>query len=198
MKLALLVLVLVGTVAVPARCQVRTDSGTTVHLPRQDVLVHAGWWESAVLYQLLPRSFHDSDGDGSGDLRGLLARFDHLIELGVTGICLGPVFRSPMRDGGYDVSDYRDIDPLYGSMGVLEELLERAHAAGLKVVLDFIPNHTSEQHEWFQKSVRKSEPYRDYYILRGGIEEEKEQDDGKEDGVPNNWVSSSGRRFDGA
>uniref|UniRef100_A0A182K2M2 alpha-glucosidase n=1 Tax=Anopheles christyi TaxID=43041 RepID=A0A182K2M2_9DIPT len=181
--------VLVGLVTSQTLCQVQANGEATVivQLPRQDVLVQSGWWESAVLYQLLPRSFRDSDGDGSGDLRGLLERFDHLIELGVAGVCLGPLFRSPMRDGGYDVSDFRDIDPLYGSMAEFEELLERAHAVGLKVVLDFIPNHTSEQHEWFQKSVRKNEAYRDYYILRDGLTEVG--DDKKEDMVPNNWRS---------
>uniref|UniRef100_A0A182SZQ5 alpha-glucosidase n=1 Tax=Anopheles maculatus TaxID=74869 RepID=A0A182SZQ5_9DIPT len=163
-----------------------SGESTTSILPRQDLPTGVGnWWESAVLYQVLPRSFRDSDGDGNGDLRGLLERFDHLIELGVTGICLGPVFRSPMRDGGYDVSDFRDIDPMYGSMTDFEELLQRAKAAGMKVVLDFVPNHTSEQHEWFQNSVRKNEAYRDYYILREGAVR-VENNDGA---PPNNWQS---------
>uniref|UniRef100_A0A240PM28 alpha-glucosidase n=1 Tax=Anopheles epiroticus TaxID=199890 RepID=A0A240PM28_9DIPT len=184
--MVLLALALAGFVALQTLCQVQAYVDTaTVHPSRQDMLSPGKWWESAVLYQLLPRSFRDSDGDGSGDLAGLLERFDHLIELGVTGICLGPVFRSPMRDGGYDTADFRDVDPLYGSVEELDELLERAHAAGLKVVLDFIPNHTSEQHDWFQKSVRKNEAYRDYYILREGIE----QADEKEHAVPNNWQS---------
>ncbi|XP_052892699.1 maltase A1-like [Anopheles moucheti] len=163
-------------------CQVES---TAQYGPRQDPPVTGNWWESAVLYQLLPRSFRDSNGDGSGDLRGLLDRFDHLIELGVTGVCLGPVFRSPMRDAGYDIADYRDIDPLYGSMDDFVQVVQRAKAAGLKVVLDFVPNHTSEQHEWFQKSVRKDETYRDYYILPDGAGE----DEDKESTPPNNWQS---------
>uniref|UniRef100_A0A182Q3U1 alpha-glucosidase n=1 Tax=Anopheles farauti TaxID=69004 RepID=A0A182Q3U1_9DIPT len=150
--------------------------------PQQDA-----WWESAVFYQLLPRSYRDSNGDGNGDLRGILERFDHLIDLGVTGICLGPVFRSPMRADGFDVSDFRAIDPVYGTMAEFEELLVRAKAAGLRVVLDLVPNHTSEQHEWFQKSMRKNEAYRDYYILReGGGESEEEEETSV---LPNNWQS---------
>uniref|UniRef100_A0AAG5DTC2 alpha-glucosidase n=1 Tax=Anopheles atroparvus TaxID=41427 RepID=A0AAG5DTC2_ANOAO len=142
------------------------------------------WWESSVFYQLIPRSFRDSDGDGNGDLAGLLERFDHLLELGVTGICLGPVFRSPKRDSGYDVSNFREIDPTYGTMDHFEEILRRAKMAGIRVVLDLVPNHTSEQHEWFQKSLRKEVDYRDYYVRREGSAAEDELDH-----PPNNWLS---------
>ncbi|XP_050079089.1 uncharacterized protein LOC126565930 [Anopheles maculipalpis] len=178
-------LVVVIGIVLEGICLASGQSTVSTH-PRQDLPTVGSWWESAVLYQLLPRSFRDSDGDGNGDLRGLLERFDHLIELGVTGICLGPVFRSPMRDGGYDVSDFRDIDPMYGTMTDFEELLERAKAAGMKVVLDFVPNHTSEQHEWFQNSVRKNKEYEDYYILREGANRQENKDNGA---PPNNWQS---------
>ncbi|KFB52488.1 AGAP008964-PA-like protein [Anopheles sinensis] len=142
------------------------------------------WWESAVFYQLIPRSFRDSDGDGNGDLAGVLERFDHLLELGVTGICLGPVFRSPKRDSGYDVSNFREIDPTYGSMEQFEELLRRAKEAGVRVVLDLVPNHTSEQHEWFQKSLRRETAFLDYYVLRGAASSVEEGDESR---PPNNW-----------
>ncbi|XP_049284863.1 maltase A2-like [Anopheles funestus] len=181
--MGLLRLVVIGYVLLI--CCLKDGESTVKYLPRQDIVRQ--WWESAVLYQLLPRSFRDSNGDGNGDLRGLLDRFDHLIELGVTGICLGPIFRSPMRDAGYDTSDFRDIDPMYGSMTDLDEVLLRAKAAGMKVVLDFVPNYTSEQHEWFQKSVRKNEAYHDYYILRDGAEPGED----REGTPPNNWVRRS-------
>ncbi len=102
------------------------------------------WWKSAVLYQVYPRSFQDSDGDGIGDLRGITARLPYLAELGVDALWLSPVFASPMADFGYDVSDYTAIDPLFGSMADFDALLHEAHARGLKVLLDFVPNHTSD------------------------------------------------------
>ena len=110
------------------------------------------WWQSAVIYQIYPRSFQDTDGDGVGDLRGIIQRLPHLVELGIHAIWIAPVFRSPMADFGYDVSDYIDIDPLFGSMNDFDELLVAAHRSGLKVLLDLVPNHTSDQHPWFLES----------------------------------------------
>ncbi|XP_049537638.1 uncharacterized protein LOC125952287 [Anopheles darlingi] len=125
-----------------------------------------------------------NDGDGNGDLRGLLERFDHLVDLGVTGICLGPLFLSPMRDDGHDVSDYRSIDPRYGTLDQFKELLEKAHGHGIKVVLDLVPNHTSDEHEWFQKMLEENPTYREYYITREGVVGSDEQRE-----PPNNWRS---------
>ena len=146
-------------------------------------LSHA-WWQTGVIYQVYPRSFQDTDGDGIGDLRGITQRLPHLIELGVDAIWISPIFPSPMRDFGYDVSDYCDISPLFGTLSDFDVLLATAHAAGLKIILDFVPNHTSDQHPWFLDSrSSRSSSKRDWYIWR----------DGKPDGsAPNNWQSEFG------
>ncbi|MGZ3325644.1 MAG: alpha-amylase family glycosyl hydrolase, partial [Xanthobacteraceae bacterium] len=107
------------------------------------------WWQSAVIYQVYPRSFQDTDGDGVGDLRGILRRIPYLIELGVDAIWISPIFRSPMADFGYDITEYTDINPLFGTMQDFDELLAAAHNSGLKILLDLVPNHTSDQHPWF-------------------------------------------------
>src|SRR5215217_784511 len=104
------------------------------------------WWQTAIIYQIYPRSLQDSNRDGIGDLRGVIARLPYLIELGVNALWLSPIFRSPMADFGYDISDYNDIDPLFGSHADFDDLVEAAHAHGLKVILDLVPNHTSDQH----------------------------------------------------
>ncbi|EQB00957.1 alpha-amylase family glycosyl hydrolase [Sphingobium sp. HDIP04] len=142
------------------------------------------WWREAALYQIYPRSFQDSDGDGVGDLEGVRRRLDHIAELGVEAIWLSPIFRSPMADFGYDVSDYREIDPLFGDMAAFDRLLEEVHARGLKLLLDFVPNHSSGQHPWFQESrSNRDNPKRDWYIWR---------DPAPNGGPPNNWISNFG------
>ena len=142
------------------------------------------WWQTAVLYQIYPRSFQDSDGNGVGDLKGIIARLPHLTELGVDALWLSPIFASPMADFGYDVSDYTAIDPLFGSMRDFDDLLREAHARGLKVVLDFVPNHTSVEHPWFRESRSScANARRDWYIWRDGA---------PGSGPPNNWLSEFG------
>ncbi len=144
----------------------------------------APWWQSGVIYQVYPRSFQDSDGDGVGDLAGIAARLDHIVALGVDAIWLSPVFPSPMADFGYDVADYCGIDPLFGDMAAFDALLAAVHARGLKLVLDFVPNHSSDRHPWFIDSrSSQSSQRRDWYIWR----------DAKPDGSPpNNWISDFG------
>src|SRR5438477_12849364 len=112
----------------------------------------ARWWQTGVIYQIYPRSFQDTDSDGVGDLRGINQRLPYLAELGVDAIWISPIFVSPMADFGYDVADYTDIDPLFGSLKDFDELLDAAHRNGLKVILDLVPNHTSDRHPWFIES----------------------------------------------
>ncbi|SUJ17905.1 Oligo-1,6-glucosidase [Sphingomonas paucimobilis] len=142
------------------------------------------WWQSAVLYQIYPWSFQDSDGDGIGDLRGIEARLDYLVDLGVDAIWLSPIFPSPMADFGYDVADYCGIDPRFGTLADFGSLLASAHTRGLKVLLDFVPNHSSDQHPWFIESRSSREnSKRDWYIWR---------DPAPDGGPPNNWISDFG------
>ncbi len=138
------------------------------------------WWKEAVVYQIYPRSFYDSNGDGIGDIRGIIAKLDYLKELGVDVVWLSPVYKSPNDDNGYDISDYRDIMDEFGTMEDWEEMLEEMHKRGIKLVMDLVVNHTSDEHPWFIESRKsKDNPYRDYYIWRPGK-------DGKE---PNNCES---------
>jgi len=115
---------------------------------------HSGeaWWTRAVVYQVYPRSFMDSDGDGIGDLGGILQRLDHLADLGVDVLWLSPVYPSPQADNGYDISDYTDIDPIFGSLAQLDELIAALHARGMKLLMDLVVNHTSDSHPWFVES----------------------------------------------
>src|ERR671917_518304 len=125
------------------------------------------WWQTAVLYQVYPRSFLDTDGDGIGDLEGVRARLDYLRWLGVDGVWLSPVYWSPMADFGYDVSDHCDIDPVFGDLATFDRLLGDAHGQGLRVLLDWVPNHTSDRHPWFQASrSSRDDPKRDWYVWR--------------------------------
>ena len=138
------------------------------------------WWKESVVYQIYPRSFMDSNGDGIGDLRGITSKLDYLKELGVDVIWLSPVYKSPNDDNGYDVSDYQDIMDEFGTMNDLDELVEGLHSRGMKLMMDLVVNHSSDEHKWFIESRKsKDNPYRDYYIWRPGK-------DGKE---PNNWIS---------
>ncbi|XP_063702269.1 alpha-glucosidase-like [Culicoides brevitarsis] len=145
------------------------------------------WWQRANFYQLYPRSFKDSNGDGIGDLKGMIANFDHLKELGITATWLSPIFASPQKDLGYDVSDFYKIDEAYGDMKDFEALIERAHNLSIKIMLDYIPNHTSDQHQWFQDSVKKVNGKDDYYVWRNGT-----LDENNNPKPPNNWVSVFG------
>src|SRR3954464_4283404 len=138
------------------------------------------WWKESVVYQIYPRSFQDSNGDGIGDLRGIIGRLDYLKELGVDVVWLSPVYKSPNDDNGYDISDYQDIMDEFGTLADWEELLAEMHRRGIRLVMDLVVNHTSDEHPWFVESRKsKDSPYRDYYIWRSG----------KEGREPNNWES---------
>jgi alpha-glucosidase len=142
------------------------------------------WWKRGIVYQIYPRSFQDSNRDGIGDLKGICSRLDYLAWLGVDAIWISPIYSSPMADFGYDVADYCGIDPIFGTMEDFDRLVEEAHAKDLKVILDFVPNHTSDQHPWFQESrSSRTNPKRDWYIWR---------DAGLDGAPPNNWISNFG------
>lgn len=142
------------------------------------------WWQSGVIYQVYPRSFQDSNADGIGDLDGITARLDHLVWLGVDALWISPIFPSPMADFGYDVSDYTGIDPVFGSLDAFDRLLAAAHRRGLRVILDYVPNHSSDQHPWFIESrADRTNPRRDWYIWH---------DPAPDGGPPNNWISEFG------
>ena len=144
------------------------------------------WWKDILIYQIYPRSFMDSDGDGIGDLNGITSRLEHIRESGASALWLSPIYKSPQVDFGYDISDFTDIEPDFGNLGDFRQLVNRAKSLGLRVFLDLVPNHSSDQHDWFKKSVRRIKPYDDYYIWR----------DGKIiNGTrfpPSNWLSSFG------
>ena len=142
------------------------------------------WWQRGIIYQIYPRSFQDSNDDGVGDLRGITARLPYVASLGVEAVWLSPIFTSPMRDFGYDVADYCDIDPLFGTLTDFDALVTEAHRLGLKVMLDYVPNHTSSDHVWFQDAITGPDSdRRDWYVWR---------DPAPDGGPPTNWVSFFG------
>lgn len=142
------------------------------------------WWQKGIVYQIYPRSYQDSNGDGIGDLPGIMQRLDYVVSLGVDAVWLSPIYPSPMHDFGYDVADYRGIHPLFGTMGDFDRLLEALHGRGLKLILDLVPNHTSDEHPWFVESrSSRDNPKRDWYIWR---------DPARDGGPPNNWLSFFG------
>ena len=141
------------------------------------------WWKESVVYQIYPRSFADSNGDGVGDLRGIIGKLDYLQHLGVDVVWLSPVYKSPNDDNGYDISDYRDIMDEFGTLADWDEMLAGMHQRGIKLVMDLVVNHTSDEHPWFREARKsKDNPYRDFYIWRPG----------KDGGAPNNWASFFG------
>jgi len=141
------------------------------------------WWKEEVIYQIYPRSFKDSNGDGIGDIQGIISKLDYLVELGVDIIWLSPIYASPNDDNGYDISDYCAIHPEFGTMEDFDLLLTQVHAKGMKLIMDLVVNHSSDEHQWFQESRKsKDNPYRDYYFWKPG----------KNGGPPNNWPSFFG------
>jgi alpha-glucosidase len=144
------------------------------------------WWQSGIVYQIYPRSFKDSNGDGVGDLAGIIEKLDYLGWLGINAIWLSPFYPSPMADFGYDIADYVDVDPIFGDLSTFDRLVAEAHARNIKILVDLVPNHTSDEHEWFKESrSSRDNPKRDWYIWR----------DPKPDGTPpNNWLSNFGGR----
>ena len=144
------------------------------------------WRDVGSLYQIYPRSFQDTNGDGVGDLKGITSRIGYLSWLGVESVWISPFFTSPMTDFGYDVSNYREIDPSFGTMADFDELIAEAHRYDIKIMIDLVPCHTSDQHEWFAESrSSRDNPKRDYYVWR---------DPAEDGGAPNNWRSLAAGR----
>ena len=167
-------------------------AGLRLALGTRGESMSAQWWKDAAVYQIYPRSFQDTDGDGVGDLRGVTARLDYIKRLGADVIWLCPIYASPNADNGYDISDYRAIQPELGTMADFDELLRSAHQRGIRVIMDLVVNHTSDEHEWFQKSRRMEAPYGDFYIWRAAA---------TGGGAPNDWRSwfgGSAWRYDDA
>ncbi|XP_046420494.1 maltase 1-like [Neodiprion fabricii] len=144
------------------------------------------WWKTTVFYQIYPRSFENSNGDGVGDLNGVTSKLDHMFNTGVGAIWIAPIYPSPMADFGYDIAYYVNIDPEFGTLDDFDNLVAKVKELNLKVILDFAPNHSSDKHEWFQKSIRREDPYTNYYVWHDAI---------CETGTsiyqpPNNWISA--------
>jgi len=168
---------LIYGLALPRAIGFGTQSGSMDQIDKD-------WWRRGIFYQIYPRSFQDSNADGVGDVRGIIERLPYLKALGIDAIWLSPIFPSPMADFGYDISDYTGIDPVFGTMADFDTLVNATHESGLKLILDLVPNHTSDQHPWFIESrASRDNPKRDWYIWRDG------RPDG---GLPNNWLSEFG------
>jgi len=173
--------VLLASASIAAQAPLK-DAGPA--MPVNKFAAQNDWWKHAVIYEIYPRSYGDSNNDGTGDLNGVTRHLDHLAQLGVDAIWITPCFPSPQVDFGYDVSDYRDIDPQYGTLADFDRLVAEGKKRNIKVILDFVVNHTSDKHRWFLESAKsKNNPYRDYYVWQ----------DGKGEGQPpNNWTSTFG------
>jgi alpha-glucosidase len=159
------------------------DQAITTHKATQG----SEWWRSGVIYQIYPRSFADANGDGIGDLKGIEQKLDSLAALGIDAVWLSPFFKSPQKDAGYDVADYIDVDPLFGTLKDFDSMLAKAHSLRIRVMIDLVPNHTSDQHQWFQKALasQPGSPEREFYHFKDGLGENGEL-------PPNNWVSMFG------
>lgn len=174
-----MVVVAVIIIIVAPRCEKKEEMSEKGN----DTAIDENWWKSAVIYQVYPLSFKDSDNNGLGDLKGISSKMDYFSELGVNALWLNPIYQSPLADDGYDISNYTAIDKKFGTMKEFEDFLKDAHEKGFKIIMGFVPNHSSNQHPWFEASKKsKDNKFRDYYIWRDGVGNEP----------PNNWISVFG------
>ncbi|ODN01427.1 Maltase 1 [Orchesella cincta] len=165
-----------------------SPSIVAVKIPQDPNPQPLSWWKEEVIYQIYPRSHQDSDGDGIGDLEGIISRLDHFVELGIGAVWLSPIYKSPMKDMGYDISNFTDIEPVFGTIETFKRMAAGLKERGIRLVMDFVPNHSSDQHPWFNMSAQRIEPYTEYYVWKdpSGFD-----DEGKPI-PPNNWVSLFG------
>ena len=184
-----MVVVAIIIIVVSPRCEpkkVPEDSDKSNDTLKANETADDSWWKHALIYQVYPRSFLDTDGNGDGDLKGTTEKLDHFVDLGVEALWLNPIYDSPMVDGGYDVKNYLSINTMFGTMEDFDKFLSEAHKKGLKVIMDFVPNHTSEQHPWFEESkINKTNAKEDWYIWADGTGQNKTD-------PPNNWLSVFG------
>lgn len=150
------------------------------------------WWSNTIIYQVYPRSFKDSDNDGIGDLKGITEELDHFVDLGIDIVWINPIFKSPMYDMGYDVENYTMIDPIFGSMADFEELISEMNKRNLKLIIDVVPNHSSDQCEWFLKSIKKEGKYNEYFVWRNASNQDQLSNTSITPTPPNNWLSKFG------
>lgn len=158
-----------------------------VEAEQSNILNKSEWWDNAIIYQVYPRSFKDSNGDGIGDLNGITSRLSHIRDAGAQGLWLSPIYASPQVDFGYDISNFTNIDPIYGTFEDFKHLVDQAKSLGLRLLLDLVPNHSSDQHLWFKNSVKRVKPFDEYYIWQDG----KAGPNGTRL-PPNNWLSVFG------
>lgn len=161
-------------------------AATVVWACKAPVEVEKDWWQTAMFYQIYPRSFKDSNGDGIGDLNGITSKLQYLKDIGVTATWLSPIFASPMVDFGYDISNFIEIHPEFGTMADFDNMIKKANELGIKIVLDFVPNHSSDKHDWFIRSEKRESGYEDLYIWDSGLPDPSDPSNRL---PPSNWVS---------
>lgn len=182
------VLAVISTIVAAGQPPPAADTSFSFLLPARDMAEEKDWWETGSFYQIYPRSFKDSNGDGIGDLNGVREKLLYLKSLGITATWLSPIFLSPMKDFGYDIQDFFSIQPEYGTMEDFDAMMAEANRQGIKMILDFVPNHSSDLNEWFIKSANREEGFEDFYIWHAGY---PDPNNSSRRFPPNNWVSGS-------
>lgn len=184
MKITVFLVISAIVVMTTTTVAIGPDPGISLLIPKQ--MQTKDWWETASLYQIYPRSFKDSNGDGIGDLNGIREKLPYLKSLGISAFWLSPIFLSPMKDFGYDIQDFFSIQPEYGTMDDFDAMVKEATHLGLKVILDFVPNHSSDLNEWFIKSAQREAGFEDFYMWHPGYED---SNNAGQRLPPNNWVT---------
>lgn len=186
MRCTVAVFSVIVTIVAASNVPPAAESSFSFLVPADTLAANKDWWETASFYQIYPRSFKDSNGDGIGDLNGVREKLPYLRSLGITATWLSPIFLSPMKDFGYDIQDFFSIQPEYGTMADFDALIAEANRQGIKIILDFVPNHSSDLNEWFIKSANREAGFEDFYIWHPGFVDATNSSHRL---PPNNWVS---------